>query len=312
MSIFSINLFSQVYDTGDEVGIGVSNPEKKLDVLGPMRLRGDYSTLYFYRSTNPDDIAKIRYEEPNQKFIIGVNNKDLIFSSKINFGTSMKISNTGDLTLYGSANFNGSLSLTGDIQANSIETSSYITAGGASRIKGDFATLYFQRATNTADIAKIRYEESNQKFIIGANNKDIVFSSKLDFGESMRITSQGHIGIGTTNPGSYRLAVEGVIGAREVKVTLDSWSDFVFQEDYLLIELEAVEKFIDKEDRLPDIPSEREIIENGLNLGEMDAKLLQKIEELTLYMIQMNKDVKVLKEENSELKKKIVKLEAVQ
>ncbi|MCG8700751.1 MAG: hypothetical protein MI922_22045 [Bacteroidales bacterium] len=117
--------------------------------------------------------------------------------------------------------------------------------------------------------------------------------------------------IGTTNPGNYRLAVEGTIGAREIKVHLDAWSDFVFNSDYDLMNLEEVESFISKNNRLPDIPSESDVIESGVNLGEMDAKLLQKIEELTLYMIDMNKEVKSLRQENESLKAKIDNLESL-
>ncbi|WP_340066661.1 hypothetical protein [Ascidiimonas aurantiaca] len=129
--------------------------------------------------------------------------------------------------------------------------------------------------------------------------------------ETMTLT-RGSVGIGTTNPGNYKLAVEGVIGAREVKVTLDSWSDFVFDNDYKLKNLEEVETYINENKKLPDIPSETEVVENGVNLGEMDAKLLQKIEELTLYMIKINKEVKILRQENAELKEEINEIKSIQ
>lgn len=101
-----------------------------------------------------------------------------------------------------------------------------------------------------------------------------------------------------TNPGSYKLAVDGKIGAREVVVTTAAWSDFVFKKDYKLKPLSEVEKDIKENGHLEGIPSEKEVLENGVPIGEMQAKLLQKVEELTLYMIE-------LKKENNELKNKI-------
>lgn len=99
----------------------------------------------------------------------------------------------------------------------------------------------------------------------------------------------GNVGIGTTNTGTHRLAVEGSIGARKVKVEASGWSDFVFEKDYQLKSLQEVEKYISENKHLPEIPSAEEVKQDGIDLGQMDAKLLQKIEELTLYLIEQNK-----------------------
>ncbi|MEO9483632.1 MAG: hypothetical protein ABJG47_09315 [Ekhidna sp.] len=119
---------------------------------------------------------------------------------------------------------------------------------------------------------------------------------KDDGVEKMRINSSGSLGIGTTSTGSHKLAVEGSVGAREVKVEATGWSDFVFEKDYNLRSLEEVEQHINENGHLPEIPSEVEVMANGINLGEMNAKLLQKIEELTLYLIEQNKEINALKE----------------
>lgn len=103
----------------------------------------------------------------------------------------------------------------------------------------------------------------------------------------------------TRNPD---LIVGGKIKTSEVEVKVAPWSDFVFENDYELRTLEEVEEHITKEGHLPEIPSAAEVTKNGINLGEMDAKLLQKIEELTLYMIDVNKRVNQLEQENTELK----------
>ncbi|MFQ6601782.1 hypothetical protein [Flavobacterium sp. C3NV] len=105
-----------------------------------------------------------------------------------------------------------------------------------------------------------------------------------------RMYINGNVGIGTTLTGPHKLAVEGSIGAREIKVQATGWSDFVFKKEYILPTLEEVEKHITEKGHLENIPNEEEVLKNGINLGEMNAKLLQKIEELTLYIIDIKKN----------------------
>ncbi len=92
---------------------------------------------------------------------------------------------------------------------------------------------------------------------------------------------------------------------RATKVTVDAkwWSDFVFDEDYELKSLAEVEAYIAANKHLPDVPSEEEVLANGLDLGEMQAIQQQKIEELTLYIIQQQKQMDALIETVNELKK---------
>ncbi len=114
--------------------------------------------------------------------------------------------------------------------------------------------------------------------------------------------NSGSVGIGTTSTGTHKLAVEGSVGAREINVESTGWPDYVFNPTYHLMPLSEVQQFIKKNHRLPDMPSGREVEENGLNLGEMNSKLLKKIEELTLYQIEqmevinhLNKEIELLK-----------------
>jgi hypothetical protein len=111
----------------------------------------------------------------------------------------------------------------------------------------------------------------------------------------------GNVSIGTTDFFQAKFTVNGNIRAKEVLVTLDGWSDFVFNENYELTPLNELEAQIKSEGHLPNIPSEAEVKESGVNLGEMQAKLLQKIEELTLYVIDQNKRIEKLEKENTEL-----------
>lgn len=111
---------------------------------------------------------------------------------------------------------------------------------------------------------------------------------------------KGTVGIGISNPGSWKLAVDGKIRAKEIKVET-GWSDFVFEKDYNLPTLEEVEKHIIEKGHLKDIPSAQEVKQNGIFLGQMDAKLLQKIEEIMLYTIQQEKRIDELEQKNQRL-----------
>ena len=106
----------------------------------------------------------------------------------------------------------------------------------------------------------------------------------------------------------YRLIVQDGILTEKLKVALrngSEWADYVFAPDYKLMSLEEVEKFTLNNKHLPNVPSADEMAKNGLDVTQTSAKLMEKIEELTLYMIQMNKDIKALKAENEELKNKL-------
>ena len=136
-----------------------------------------------------------------------------------------------------------------------------------------------------------------------------VGSNSISWTNLMRLTTDGKLGIGTTDPGSFKLAVEGKIGAHEVVVTTDGWADFVFEPDYNLMTLKDLETYIKANKHLPEIPTTAEVEENGISVGEMNAKLLQKIEELTLYVIELKKENDEQTQFNNELLKRIEQLE---
>jgi hypothetical protein len=100
----------------------------------------------------------------------------------------------------------------------------------------------------------------------------------------------GNVGMGTNDPKGYKLAVAGNMIAESIKVQLQGfWPDYVFSKDYQLPSLQQTEQHIKDKGHLPGIPSVAEVKANGIDLGDMNAKLLQKIEELTLHLIKQEK-----------------------
>jgi hypothetical protein len=107
--------------------------------------------------------------------------------------------------------------------------------------------------------------------------------------ERLRVNPSGNVGIGNVDPGSNKLAVNGTIKAKEIIVETTGWADYVFAEDYTLTSLTEVEAHIKEHKHLPGIPSAAQVAEQGVSIGDMQARLLAKIEELTLHQIEQQK-----------------------
>ena len=105
--------------------------------------------------------------------------------------------------------------------------------------------------------------------------------------------NNGKVGIKTDNP-QTELDVNGTIRANEIKVESE-WADFVFKKGYNLPTITEVKQHIEEKGTLPGVPSEKEVKANGVNLAETDVLLLQKIEELTLYIIELKQEIEDLK-----------------
>ena len=168
-----------------------------------------------------------------------------------------------------------------------------------------------------------RPEDGNYQSYLGWSSNEVFTQYFSGGGSSYRIASwannqvtdlvtvlnSGNVGIGTTDPGSFKLAVEGKLGARKVVVTQTvPWPDYVFQPTYRLRSLKEVEQFIQQYKHLPEVPSAKEVEANGLDVGENQAVLLKKIEELTLYLIELKKENEKMHTKVQELEKKVLNL----
>ncbi|WP_437921168.1 hypothetical protein [Sphingobacterium sp. LRF_L2] len=128
-----------------------------------------------------------------------------------------------------------------------------------------------------------------------ANTKPFLFGASYQWQrlDTKLYYTDGNVGIGTTTP-AEKLAVNGNIRAKEIKVEATNWPDYVFSPDYALKPIGEVRDFIVENGHLPEVPKASEVEENGLSVGEMNKLLMKKIEELTLYIIDLEQRMKIM------------------
>ena len=160
-----------------------------------------------------------------------------------------------------------------------------------------FGTLAFNRESATGEI----FDPAGKAFQINNGGGDQNLHIQVYNGDGTLVTNNslvisganGNVGIGTASL-SEKFSVEGKIRAREIKVESALWPDYVFEEHYPIISLKNLDLYIKENKHLPGMPSAKEVETNGIELGEMNKKLLEKIEELTLHLIEKDKKMDVL------------------
>lgn len=167
---------------------------------------------------------------------------------------------------------------------------------------GRTTSLYLIAETNVEnDIGTIPLAMFDSRVTGGMANNRPLFGWDSYGSRRMTLLANGNLGINTSNP-TEKLAVNGKIRAREIKVEVANWPDFVFLKDYDLPEFKDLENYISEHGYLPGIPSAEEVKSNGIELGAINAKLLQKIEELTLYVIKLARENEKQQQEIDQIK----------
>ena len=188
-----------------------------------------------------------------------------------------------NLSVLKNVNIGGNTQVTNIIASNRVNTNDFRTASGTDfkfrKVGG--SNLHFYMGIDRGGSGNVAIGS----FVTGSGAANLILQS-----------AGGNVGIGTNCiPANTRLAVQGNIAAREITIDAESWCDYVFEKDYKLRTLSELDAYIKQEKHLPEIPTTEEVMANGIALGEMNILLLKKIEELTLYTLQQQKEIEKLK-----------------
>ncbi|MCL2649393.1 MAG: hypothetical protein FWD60_00015 [Candidatus Azobacteroides sp.] len=276
------------------VGIGTTVPQYKLDVAGPISTNG---SLILGNVTHQYILSPSwQASDPPMIFIAP---KDLSTGSW-DWSKQIILKNDGSLLMSA-----GNLGVGTTVPQSRLEVNGDIRVSGS----GDTGnSIIIHNGTKTQPGQAQQWKIWNMTGSFGNSLQFWAYDQTACNGSGLcasRLTlmDNGNVGIGITNP-TYKLEVNGSIRAKEVIIDNNNWPDFVFSPNYQLPSLETVSNHIKEYNHLPDIPSVQEVSGQGINLGEMQAKLLQKIEELTLYAIEQNKKIEKLEKEIEKLQNK--------
>lgn len=274
------------------VGIGTTTPTAKLDIAGGIK-----AIKASFPSSLPDGTI---FTSTSDQLL-----QSLVLSAGANVDATNNDSKTFNFFDFPMSNFSSNSSFWFSLQnRNDIarfvvnsEQNSYVNLNLYNKIQ----EIVYSVNEDGNNNVNLTMPKSNSRIIIGGwgdylpEHKFVVRGSSKIEGN---ILTDANIGIGTSNfvdgADTYRLSVNGSIRANRVKV-YTTWADFVFEKNYKLPTLEEVEKQIKTQGHLKDIPSAKEVEEKGIELGEMNKLLLQKVEELSLYIIGLNKEIQLIK-----------------
>ncbi|MDD6209887.1 MAG: hypothetical protein PUB21_04695 [Bacteroidales bacterium] len=306
---FASNIFSQINYSGSFTGIDIpvpqtlAHPESAFKVFQPKRLPAQLDSCTAIATFSGE--ANTQSTQYNRV-------KNTLWLRRAKAGNDWQTA-----TLHDGVSVDNSFLIPGketktwwerdpknDVQSWGTAANTYMTIKGGNvgigtAAPGEKLVLYngtaLQTATQYANASTaigtdkgfmVGIESAGNGLIWHRNNSFIRFGTNAT--EHMRILGNGNIGIGKLTP-QYKLDVNGVIHAKEVVLTETNGADFVFDKDYCLPDLQSVEEHIKEHRHLPEIPSADDMKKNGVGIVELNIKLLQKIEELTLYIIDQEK-----------------------
>jgi hypothetical protein len=319
----TINLASFINNGGTYVGIGTDAPTNTLDVAGGITARklkltygaGDFAVL------TSDTSGNAMWKAPQHLWSLAENGQDLFYidgNIGINTPTPESQLHVNGNFKATSGTFSGNLSAinatyTGDVIMQNLEATGGSFSGNLSAINASYTgdvimqnleatggsfsgNLSGNTASFSGDVELSKLTMSSNTFSIESNTVSL-FAIEIEDSQNA-VVKIGHNNYGNT----VNLLVGGQIKAEEVLVVQDVWADHVFSDDYRLRSLSELKAFIETHNHLPGIPDEEEVKEQGVNIAEMNSKLLEKVEELTLYILEQQEQLDVLKQELKRIK----------
>jgi hypothetical protein len=297
---------NNIFPVTGNVGIGTNNPLTQLHLINGGNAGGAGGEIGFSANDAAYPIALIK-----SSLNFNSNNRD---AGDLFFYTREMLSDPNraadDLSLRMSIKHNGKIG----IGTSDPKYQLHLISGG--NVGGAGGEIGFSANDGTFPMALIK-----SSLIFTSDNRDagdlcfytrekLMSPSRSADDLSLRLTikNEGNVGIGTATPDAP-LTVNGRIHAKEIVVDNNILADYVFAPTYNLRPLAEVEQFVKANSHLPEIPSAKEAAQNGVNIGYMQNKLLQKVEELTLYVIELKKENEQMKKENSQLNNRVGELE---
>ena len=277
------------------VGVGTTSPQQQMHINGNTMISGSGNALLFATSASTTDgNFGIKYTGSGLNFYIPNNTNYLMYirnNGYVGIGTS---SPTEKLEVSGNAKATN-VTATSAVQSSTLTVTGNVTFNSLAGSSSKILTVGSNGLLSSADVSEVGDGMGNHIATtdLNLNGKKIVGTTNGANGIFVAQNGNVRIGAGTANP-TKALEVNGAIRSKEVLVEVTNWSDFVFDKDYDLMTLNEVESYIKENGHLPDVPSAKEIKANGVEVGEMNAILLQKIEELTLYIIELEKKIEKL------------------
>lgn len=288
-NLWSLNGTSIYNTNGQSVGIGTNSPTARLEVVGSLLL--SQGSPLVMRDDAVSNTTRIRFQNSTATSEFNFNHlggsSDLLWIESPAHTIDWVMAANGRIgigTLVPAAKFH------------------VLGSGEVLRVDGTDPQIGLAQAGVLKGVMRL----GGNDIVIGspASNDTGRVVFRINGGDRMMLHPDGRVSIGTALPATgYSLSVNGKIISSEVKVQLQAnWPDYVFDKSYTRPSLPQLETFITTNKHLPGIPSALEVKKEGIELGEMNRKLLEKVEELTLYMIEMNKRIDSLEKENKQLR----------
>lgn len=274
------------------VGVGTTAPQQQMHINGNTLISGSGKALLFATSASTTDgNFGIKYTGSGLNFYIPNNTNYLMYirnNGYVGIGTS---SPTEKLEVSGNAKATN-ITATSSVQSSTLTVTGNVVFSALSGTSSKVLTIGSNGTLSSADMSEMNDGMGDHiaTMNLNLNGKKIVGATNGTNGIFVAQNGNVRIGAGTASP-TKTLEVNGTIRSKEVLVEVANWSDFVFDKDYDLRTLKEVESYIKENGHLPDVPSAEEVKAYGVEVGEMNAILLQKIEELTLYIIELENKI---------------------